>query len=1621
MLSINALIQLFADAGRMDKLQDVDAMCSVASVVSSDKFARLTTASSKHPNFSRDTVRRAAYLTILSLCKHAKPIVLTKEDFFGKAILGAVGEKSPANSEDMWNALLTFLQTCPSVWQDAPNIAKFAASAAFPRLFSQIRHGFHGSAPSSFPMLLPLLSLIPLDVVLEAPSGRCALYAGVLDNCLKYLESAESRFHNKPAITAFFECLTAFFTIFLNTKAATAWLSEHEDAVDGYVNQFEKVAVGSLKFVLSSASFPDEVAGFYVAELLKMQGRLQSYSAKNDVSGAIKDAFAQSLLGWIEKNLLAMVSDLSVEPARFSMLIQNGLCGVGDGADNSNNQFWSSLCKTAYRESLEKLHTFVADPSFAAEKCASLSKLLSVVKVLYSAVPITLLVGDGSADEHFAETFRPVICAVSSRLKIDRKALKNVIEQLLVIARSFFLAAADKKMFLLQLFKDFDVQFGDMIEATAIIRHTLQFPVTQERSKLWALCGSWQQTDTIAASDDPTLDALTAIWKGKLLDEFLMISLKGRLDDLNPVAFKGLLEACLGGATNCPLVSPDAVVIFCHFAIQNGAESPDMLVMILEQLCGMFAKLQVDLPSELEGVEGQLYTQLFHLAARGSYATVSNEIWARTAKQSMQRWGKQRLGAFISDLAAHVNDLLVAKPSGTSVFNDHLFTAYAKKFLLLSSDPAFSVSDVASKLDIIHARCGEASQQPLFFNRLLGCLGNVCEDERVVAVLKEYYAELAEKSKDDAVKIATKLVDIDVSHAMTWFVFHPHESKASWGRVSSRLEVLESYLTLEPLYESLRGTSIFEDALQVVTTRAKNDSADTEVNSHRDLVFAAKADEASIRDRTAISPDEHLTRSQHDDLESLVVGVICLYSSATSRASLVDQVLARGVDNHSTNLLEPVIVSLTKDIAQPKESNEDTDAVVKTLQSFFETLIKKAFDAGDQDAFLSYLGVAASCWRHIDNQLSGSDSLEPLFPSTTVLSVLGKIQERVSSSSSSVVEVSEWIRMVEFASALPSSSLLAASDELRSSWEKAVRALIMHALAGKQELSKVANLKIHKRSKEITEHEKNREDQFVLQYPHDLARARLAMLTLLSALTLSQSELLHELTAFYREALLSTVLCAFAESAELSAHVVTTYVSLGSPVESFRLIQLSMTIETSLKSTFSAVHLALTSIHDTARVRELMLECFGGIDGLASLFDASRYTMTPAQRVLLYILAAYSGALRARSLADTAIDINADDEAATEAALARALIPRALRKSLRAVFGGGKEDASAAKIRMRSRRQKPQEREDLVGRLLLWDLFLQLFPRGGPAASDEDASVASEDSSAPGMVASALSSYAAKYKLLTNFLTFCTALLSQESAASLAKKQEQHMLDLQNLPLFKLGDLEVASDKPSPLADLSFDKSSVFLLGTRVFFRTAVRLPAMVRTWWNDECSRSERSWASKYFEDNISPFMLASELEVIASASEAAEAWDADEMTVKGSRVSREITTTYMKDECALEMVIRVPAAYPLRCVEVECTKRIGIAEDRWRRWVLQIIRVTSSQDGSLLDAVLLWKKNIDKEFEGVEPCPICYSILNPKTMGLPNLPCKTCANKYHNSCLYKWFNQSGKNKCPICQQPFY
>ena len=78
-------------------------------------------------------------------------------------------------------------------------------------------------------------------------------------------------------------------------------------------------------------------------------------------------------------------------------------------------------------------------------------------------------------------------------------------------------------------------------------------------------------------------------------------------------------------------------------------------------------------------------------------------------------------------------------------------------------------------------------------------------------------------------------------------------------------------------------------------------------------------------------------------------------------------------------------------------------------------------------------------------------------------------------------------------------------------------------------------------------------------------------------------------------------------------------------------------------------------------------------------------------------------------------------------------------------------------------------------------------------------------------------------------------------------------------------------------------------------------------------------------------------------------------------------------------------------------------------------------NQNGSIVDALTSWKKNLDKRFEGVEECYICYFILHGSTYQLPKVPCPTCKKKFHSNCLYKWFSTSQNSSCPLCRTLFW
>jgi hypothetical protein len=204
-----------------------------------------------------------------------------------------------------------------------------------------------------------------------------------------------------------------------------------------------------------------------------------------------------------------------------------------------------------------------------------------------------------------------------------------------------------------------------------------------------------------------------------------------------------------------------------------------------------------------------------------------------------------------------------------------------------------------------------------------------------------------------------------------------------------------------------------------------------------------------------------------------------------------------------------------------------------------------------------------------------------------------------------------------------------------------------------------------------------------------------------------------------------------------------------------------------------------------------------------------------------------------------------------------------------------------------------------------------------------------------------------------------------------------------------------------------------------VLFVTVEVLPSLSRRWWEESCPSSYKTDVQKFVERSVAPAVLERELARIRFKSDDNASRFGD-MEVRSSLATRQVTASYLQDDFTLSVSIHIPPDFPLHSAVVDCSRTLGVPERRWKRWGLQISLMLNAESGTLQDALVLWKDNVDREFAGVEPCPVCYSVLHVKTHKLPALECRTCKNRFHVDCLGQWFRSSGKNSCVLCQQPW-
>ncbi|XP_058458780.1 E3 ubiquitin-protein ligase listerin [Malaya genurostris] len=190
-------------------------------------------------------------------------------------------------------------------------------------------------------------------------------------------------------------------------------------------------------------------------------------------------------------------------------------------------------------------------------------------------------------------------------------------------------------------------------------------------------------------------------------------------------------------------------------------------------------------------------------------------------------------------------------------------------------------------------------------------------------------------------------------------------------------------------------------------------------------------------------------------------------------------------------------------------------------------------------------------------------------------------------------------------------------------------------------------------------------------------------------------------------------------------------------------------------------------------------------------------------------------------------------------------------------------------------------------------------------------------------------------------------------------------------------------------------------------------LPAVVRRWWNG-LNHRHATLIGKVTSNCVSNLLCQDEFQALMEKKDRQ-----DNMQIKVHVAARQVMAVYSIDEAKIELHITLPCNFPLGAVTVEGGKHIG-GRLHSRQVVMQLSIFLTHQNGSIWDGLSLWKRNLDRKFEGVEECYVCYSVIHQDTCQLPKLSCKTCKKKFHGPCLYRWFSTSNKSTCPICRNIF-
>lgn len=164
----------------------------------------------------------------------------------------------------------------------------------------------------------------------------------------------------------------------------------------------------------------------------------------------------------------------------------------------------------------------------------------------------------------------------------------------------------------------------------------------------------------------------------------------------------------------------------------------------------------------------------------------------------------------------------------------------------------------------------------------------------------------------------------------------------------------------------------------------------------------------------------------------------------------------------------------------------------------------------------------------------------------------------------------------------------------------------------------------------------------------------------------------------------------------------------------------------------------------------------------------------------------------------------------------------------------------------------------------------------------------------------------------------------------------EHPVEIDKIPYenFELEDVEDAEKKIQ--GNTAFVFSQALNYGSSLLRYVNYQIVLIIRTEWFGLRDRKVQERIQSYVAKHLSAKLIMRELATIKAATSTSE-FQEDNLEISVNEVTKETVTRYQVDEGQKnEMIIRLPASYPLAEVEILGTNRVGVKEERWNKWLL-------------------------------------------------------------------------------------